>query len=95
MFYLQLIPEDGFISDMHNKKTVTAKEEARKLNVVLLTVSQLSLFNYFVILNKKTLSAMPDSINYVGHISSKLLSVTLTQTCHVLPPFPKYHSYYH
>ena len=50
IFYLvssQLIPKDQVISDSCNKKKLNAKEEARKLNVVLLTVSQLILLFLF------------------------------------------------
>ena len=34
------MPKDAEISEMYKRKTMAAKEEARKLNVVLLTVSK-------------------------------------------------------
>ena len=39
MYYLQLIPKDDVISEIHKKKMVAVTDEARKLNVVSLVVS--------------------------------------------------------
>ena len=37
-FYFKLMPKDAEIAEMNKRKILLAKEDAKKLNVVLLTV---------------------------------------------------------